>query len=148
VENEHKQEVTRRRFLTMVMGVPLAVGASTPLVLAGGVLNPPKSLRPTPPQMAVAKVEDIKDKPMEFIYDGYPAVIFLKGKEYKAFSRVCTHLGCIVKWNEAENKFECPCHGGIFDADGNVVKGPPPKPLERLTAWVEEGIVLVRQEVS
>lgn len=33
---------------------------------------------------------------------------------------VCTHLGCVVPWNKAENKFICPCHGSQYDATGKV----------------------------
>lgn len=97
--------------------------------------------------MAVAKETDAIDKPLEFVYDGYPAILLKRDGQYIAFSRVCTHLGCTVMWNEAQQTFECPCHGGIYDAEGKVVKGPPPKPLERLVARVEDGLVIVQREV-
>jgi cytochrome b6-f complex iron-sulfur subunit len=42
---------------------------------------------------------------------------------------VCTHLGCVVPWNKAENKFICPCHGSQYNADGKVVRGPAPLSL-------------------
>ena len=45
-----------------------------------------------------------------------------------AISAVCTHLGCIVSTQE-EGGFFCPCHGSRFDAEGNVVGGPAPRPL-------------------
>lgn len=60
-----------------------------------------------------------------------------------AFSSVCTHLGCTVSWKPQEGKFHCPCHDGLFDADGRVVGGPPPKPLTRLQAKIEKGKILV-----
>ena len=46
-----------------------------------------------------------------------------------ALSPVCRHMGCIVHWNEAENTWDCPCHGGRYSADGQVLTGPPMAPL-------------------
>ncbi|KAJ0966034.1 hypothetical protein J5N97_027172 [Dioscorea zingiberensis] len=42
---------------------------------------------------------------------------------------VCTHLGCVVPWNKAENKFICPCHGSQYNNQGKVVRGPAPLSL-------------------
>ncbi|KAF3782284.1 Cytochrome b6-f complex iron-sulfur subunit [Nymphaea thermarum] len=42
---------------------------------------------------------------------------------------VCTHLGCVVPWNSAENKFICPCHGSQYNNQGKVVRGPAPLSL-------------------
>jgi len=39
---------------------------------------------------------------------------------------VCTHLGCVVPWNAAENKFKCPCHGSQYNDEGKVIRGPAP----------------------
>ena len=48
----------------------------------------------------------------------------------RGLSAVCTHLACIVHWNNAERSWDCPCHGSRFDLDGNVIQGPAVKPLE------------------
>ncbi|MEW5304797.1 MAG: hypothetical protein WDW36_007383 [Sanguina aurantia] len=42
---------------------------------------------------------------------------------------VCTHLGCVVPWNNAENKFKCPCHGSQYNFQGKVIRGPAPLSL-------------------
>jgi cytochrome b6-f complex iron-sulfur subunit len=67
-----------------------------------------------------------------------PCLLF-KGEDggLKAFSLVCSHLGCTVQWNPEKKTFYCPCHDGLFDAEGNVVSGPPPAPLERLKVEVK-----------
>ncbi|MGQ9776792.1 MAG: QcrA and Rieske domain-containing protein [Thermodesulfobacteriota bacterium] len=60
-----------------------------------------------------------------------------------AFSAVCTHLHCIVKWNEVKKIFECPCHGAKFNKNGEVLEGPPPRPLDLLKLQIVEGKLVV-----
>jgi glycine/D-amino acid oxidase-like deaminating enzyme/nitrite reductase/ring-hydroxylating ferredoxin subunit len=54
-----------------------------------------------------------------------------EGGELRAVSAVCTHLGCLVSWNPAEQSWDCPCHGSRFASDGTVVQGPAVKDLRR-----------------
>ncbi len=63
--------------------------------------------------------------------------------EVIAISAVCTHLGCIVTWDEDQKIFKCPCHDGRYDADGKVISGPPPAPLKRHIAKIEDGKILL-----
>jgi cytochrome b6-f complex iron-sulfur subunit len=67
-----------------------------------------------------------------------PAIIInSRDKGFLAFSRVCTHLGCLVKYDQDRQVFICPCHAGTFDLEGNVISGPPPKPLAKFLVRVE-----------
>mmetsp|Transcript_23487 Transcript_23487/g.44668 ORF Transcript_23487/g.44668 Transcript_23487/m.44668 type:complete len:213 (+) Transcript_23487:107-745(+) len=52
-----------------------------------------------------------------------------KTLESYGLNAVCTHLGCVVPWSAANNKFMCPCHGSQYSPDGAVVRGPAPLPL-------------------
>ncbi len=58
-----------------------------------------------------------------------------RGKVH-AVSATCTHMGCIVSWNNGEQSWDCPCHGSRFDVDGNVIQGPAVKSLEKVR-WDE-----------
>ncbi|XP_044466583.1 cytochrome b6-f complex iron-sulfur subunit, chloroplastic-like [Mangifera indica] len=55
---------------------------------------------------------------------------------------VCTHLGCVVPWNQAEKKFICPCHGSQYNDQGRVVRGPAPLIIAMAHANVEDGKVV------
>lgn len=66
--------------------------------------------------------------------------------ELRVLSAVCTHLGCIVPWNEAKQSFACPCHKGFFSKDGERISGPPPRGLDPLPSKVEGGILYVRYQ--
>jgi cytochrome b6-f complex iron-sulfur subunit len=75
---------------------------------------------------------------------GTPAiVIHTKEKGYIALSRVCTHLGCLVNFDKAKQIFICPCHGGTFDLDGNVISGPPPLPLPKFAVKVSDSNIVI-----
>ena len=56
--------------------------------------------------------------------------------EWLVFSTECTHVGCGVTWSAEKRQFLCPCHGGVFNADGTVHTPPPTRPLPRLEARV------------
>lgn len=61
--------------------------------------------------------------------------------DFAAFSVNCTHLGCPVRWLQDAHLFMCPCHGGVYYADGTVAAGPPPRPLIQYPVRVREGQV-------
>jgi cytochrome b6-f complex iron-sulfur subunit len=61
-----------------------------------------------------------------------------------AFSAICTHLGCVSKWDQQGGYIHCPCHDGRFNAQtGDVISGPPPSPLPRRTVVVEDDDIFV-----
>jgi cytochrome b6-f complex iron-sulfur subunit len=62
---------------------------------------------------------------------------------FLAISAICTHLNCVVNWNELLKKFECPCHGAKFNQNGEVLEGPPPRPLNLHKLQIVAGNVVV-----
>lgn len=71
-------------------------------------------------------------------------VVSEDGRRYTALSNICTHLGCHVRWIAEERQFHSPCHHGIFDINGYVVSGPPPRPLDEFKTKIEEGDLFVQ----
>lgn len=67
-----------------------------------------------------------------------------------AIYKVCTHLGCIYGWIEANNRFECPCHGSKYRLDGRRIESPAPRDLDRfkLAALDADENVLVESQVE
>lgn len=88
-------------------------------------------------RMRVTHVDSVDE-----IQPGTGAVVRVKGRRcavhrsedgtLRAVSARCTHLGCLVSFNEAETTWECPCHGSRFATDGAVLQGPATRPLEQL----------------
>jgi len=90
-------------------------------------------------------IKDRLKKPelqLEDIADGEGGIVTLNNKKVAAYraddgelqlcSATCTHLGCVVKWNNVDHTWDCPCHGSRFKSDGAVFSGPAERPLERL----------------
>jgi menaquinol-cytochrome c reductase iron-sulfur subunit len=80
----------------------------------------------------------IKQQPVYIAKDAQGALLVL--------SAVCTHLGCTVRWVDVQNKFVCPCHGGMFAGDGKLLGGPPPRSLDQLETKVEDGVLKTQYE--
>ena len=55
----------------------------------------------------------------------------------------CTHLGCSVPWDEGAGRYHCPCHGSLFNVEGEVTGGPAPRPLDYFPVVIQNGEVFV-----
>ncbi|MCL4368683.1 MAG: ubiquinol-cytochrome c reductase iron-sulfur subunit [Actinobacteria bacterium] len=136
-------ELTRRSFLTYLLGLAGALGLA-------GLLAPiiryayPVVTATVAAKLKVADLASLQPlgDAVYFDYQDSPsALILLSDGTPKAFSLVCTHFGCIVKWIPADKDFFCPCHAGKFAPDGKVISGPPPRPLTELKV-VKDGTTL------
>ncbi len=76
-------------------------------------------------------------------YGGIPVLVLRTPQSLRAFSLICTHLGCIVEWQDNKKEFYCPCHDGRYDEFGDVLAGPPPIPLEQFAVRIEGEQVIV-----
>ncbi|MFQ5491264.1 MAG: Rieske 2Fe-2S domain-containing protein [Phycisphaerae bacterium] len=76
---------------------------------------------------------------------GKPVAVLRTAKGFRAYSAICTHLGCIVHWDFSKREFLCPCHAAVFSDTGEVVSGPPPKALPEYAVKVVQDEVIVTE---
>ena len=88
-----------------------------------------------------------KGSALVFKFGVRPALLIHHSDDtWVALSAVCTHMGCTVAYNPATARIECHCHGGIYNAHtGENIEGPPPRPLAKFDASINEGSVTVRR---
>ena len=123
----------RRTFLDTLLGVGFV---STALAIAYPVsqyLIPPASGEPETTSAVACKAAELKPNSAKiFKFGSKPGIVVrMADGEVRAFTAVCTHLGCTVQYKTDTAQLWCACHNGIYDLGGNVVSGPPPKPLEK-----------------
>ena len=134
---------SRRRFIQLGL---TALGAAWAGALVQSRLFPQASAQEAKP-VEVALAELPVGGVKYITYAGVPTIVIRSAESVKAYSLVCTHLGCTVQWQEGSKEFYCPCHDGRFDQFGEVISGPPPVPLEQFTVTVEADKVIVGELV-
>jgi Rieske Fe-S protein len=140
----------------MIQGVHATIGATLTFILGSAVLAP-----------SFARRESLwlSAGNLNAIPDGGPLVVTLRvarqdgatemvdrrvvylvksGGGVRAIDSTCTHLGCRTRFNADTRHIECPCHGGVYDLDGRVVAGPPPRPLDELPTRIDGARILVQ----
>ncbi len=126
---------TRRDWLGMVlMGVGLTLSYGV-LAVEGLMFLLPERLRPRTRRLFAGLVDQYQMGSVQRFYDLQRNEILVKRSEsgFQAFSSVCPHLGCRVHWEADKQQFFCPCHNGVFNADGVAISGPPAAAGQRLS---------------
>jgi len=140
--------ITRRDFMKLVNRGLVVTGA---VVITAPVVAYfyPSDLQETPSEpVRVCTVDELPVGESKTIgYGRYPALVINTPEGLRAFSAVCTHFACIVKWENQEGLIYCPCHDGYFDPlDGQVVSGPPPLPLAAIPVNVVNNEIFIGGE--
>lgn len=134
--------ITRREFTKFLVLASGATVAGNGYFVAKGL----KQSQQVFSRQEIAKENELTPgqvKLFRYPTEGEPAMLIrLNSGEYVAYKQRCTHLSCPVHFAAKTNRLECPCHNGAFDATtGQVLEGPPPRPLPRIHLKVENGIV-------
>ncbi len=150
----------RRKTLGVIIGVLNAAVAIPILGPVLGFISAPLARRQEPQWVSVlndAELGEGSTQEVDFslvVKDGfrtsnrrYSIYVHRSADGVKAFFPSCTHLGCRVEYQEDNERYFCPCHGGVFSADGAVVAGPPPRALDEFETKVEDGQIWIKKEV-
>ena len=148
---------SRRSFLVrLIQGVHATMGATLAYILGSAVLAPSMTRRERMWLAAVDLAGLPESEPRTITLriarqDGATEavdrrVVFLvrAGDAVRALDSTCTHLGCRTRVNAEAGVIECPCHGGVYDLQGQVVSGPPPHPLAELPTRIDGSRVMVQ----
>jgi len=146
-EREIARMFSRRALLDLALLSTGAVAAATVLGSLGLYLAAPAGARTIRGELLIAKADSIPIQGARSrVIEGEEFIIVRRDADhYYALSATCTHSEiCLVEWDPRRGQLVCPCHRGIFDLYGNVVSGPPPRPLKSLEIDVRDGNVYAR----
>jgi cytochrome b6-f complex iron-sulfur subunit len=137
--------VSRRNFMDWIIKGGLLTTLAGMLFPALSYLWPVMRGGPASDSEEVGKVDDIPVWGSKKVILGGSAVLIIRTPDQvKAFSAICTHLGCLVDWNGQKREIACPCHAGFFNLEGQVISGPPPRPLPAHAVNVVDGKIFVK----
>lgn len=148
---------TRRTFFGWMIGIATSlIGLGLAIPLAGYVISPALKRRKSSwvevgPTASLQTGEPEELEYASTVKDGWRTVMAKKAiwavkqpaGDIVVFSPICPHLGCGFRWDAGGKKFNCPCHGSVYDVTGKVLAGPAPRSLDVLPSKVEQGKLLV-----
>jgi len=120
----------RRSFLVKIVGgIGAAVAVSTLYPVISYII-PPANTAKSVNELVVGKAAEVPEKSGKIYQFNKDKVIVVNDNgQLTACSAVCTHLGCLVHWDNSLNLLSCPCHGATYKQTGEIIAGPQPLPL-------------------
>ena len=127
-------DVGRRTFLDILLNTGFVSTIVAVVYPVWRYLIPPAGGEPASASVVAAQASQVRpNSGLVFKFGIKPALLICTpDAELRAFSAICTHLQCTVQYKSDTSQIWCACHNGLYDLAGNVVSGPPPRPLERL----------------
>jgi len=143
-----QNQVQRRSWLNALFEAGLLASIVSFLYPVVRFIFPPDVPDNSANEVTAGKVTDLKPNSGEiFRFGNQPGIlIHTPDGEWKAFSAVCTHLSCTVQYRPDLQEIWCACHGGTYNLNGQVVAGPPPKPLQEYAVHIVNGDVIVSRK--
>jgi len=147
-ESEIARIFSRRDLLNFALASTGVLGGALVLGPVAWYATAPSEGRSASGDLYVGQLADFKENSARTqLINGREFLIIRRtGERFNALSATCTHSdACLVIWDPDRRQLVCPCHRGIFDVQGNVVAGPPPRPLASRPVVVRDGNVFVRE---
>lgn len=135
----------RRNLLRWLLGGGFSASLISFLYPALRFMNPPDVPEAVTDEVVAGKVEDLKPNAGKIVKFGSRPVLLVRvsDSEWRAFSAICTHLNCTVQYQDSTRQIWCACHNGLYDLNGRVASGPPPKALEEYAVRIRGDEVVV-----
>jgi menaquinol-cytochrome c reductase iron-sulfur subunit len=140
------RERTRREFLAAIGMTAVAAAGLGTGVTAVRFLQP-EVLFEAPTRVRIGRPEDIPAGTLVVLPE-LRVYVMRAAAGFVAMTAVCTHLGCLTRYEAENDVIFCPCHGSRFSTDGAVVNGPAPVPLPRLALTLDNGVLVVDTAVT
>ena len=138
--------LSRRGFVKTLAGLAGVIGIgviASSIKLPAGTVNTQSTITTTQSATGAGSIANASNLrvgvPVQFEYPaGYPNVLLKKSDgSLVALSLLCTHVCCTCSYDPASDRVYCPCHGSVFDANGNVLQGPASAPLPQVQLKVD-----------
>lgn len=134
-----------RRWVNTLLGVGVVATVASFIYPAIRYVIPPPVSEASNLSVVAAKVGELKENAAKVFKFGSTPAILVRTPDgnYRAFTAVCTHLGCTVQYRSDSHEIWCPCHNGKYSLQGRNVSGPPPRPLAQYQVHIQGGDVVV-----
>ena len=136
---------TRRRFVEWFFGTTLGAVALSILYPVFRFVIPPEVAESVTNRVLAGTVSAMPSNSGKvFRFGAKPALLIrLPNGDLRAFTAICTHLGCTVEYRSDLQQIWCPCHNGFYNLQGVNVSGPPPRPLQQYAVAVQDDKIWV-----
>ncbi|MGE5176397.1 MAG: ubiquinol-cytochrome c reductase iron-sulfur subunit [Hyphomicrobiales bacterium] len=136
----------RRKILVWLSRAFLALWVPTAGAVAASFMKAPSNeMRPGERLLSAGTLSSLAIGEARMVRHGELPVFVVRIGETQvvAVSAICTHLRCVLQWRRDSSTFRCPCHDGSFDKTGNVLSGPPKKPLPQYPTEIRGDEIVV-----
>ncbi len=143
-----QKKISKRELINHILGIGISVLMVVGACLIYCYITPPEGVETAVSSVVAAgKGELTPNSSKIFKFGDKPGILINTIKnELLAFNAVCTHLNCTVQYDPQTRYIWCACHNGHFDLNGNVISGPPPRPLEKYNVNIRgEDVVVSRK---